>query len=199
MRWVSDRIGIEANFEARLFERGKYVWGSLREGHNVFTTVGRDWLAHLSAWQTVGGGGDVPFTNRRVRWMGLGTGTQLEVEGVTALNAPTPVTTGVYLGAVQEATFPTTTSVEFVKEFGTGEISLPGDGLPIVAVTEAGLFVDVFPVSTNGGVDDSAVGAGDTTLNVLFATNAPIAYHTFEEINKTVDFSLVIRWTLIFG
>lgn len=193
---TSDLIEVRGNFRALCRDRGKYVRGTLREGHNVFTTTGRDWLAHLAAWETIGGGGDVPFTARRVRWMGVGTGTQAEVEGVTSLDTPVEVTTAIFLAAIQTTDFPTTTSVRFFKSFSTSEISLIAS--PIVPVSEAGLFVDVFPVSTKGGVDDSAVGGGDTTLNPASSVNAPVAYKTFEVINKTADFSLVIEWTFVF-
>lgn len=184
---------LRINFEARCYERGKYVRGTHREGHNVFTTTGRDWLAHHSAWYSIGGGGDVPYTNRRVRWCGLGEGSQPEVEGVTSLVTPVEATAGQYLAAVQAASFPVGTSVEFYKEFGVSEVSFGSN--PIVAITEAGLFVDVFAVSSQGGQDDSAVGAGDTTLNPASTVNAPVAYKTFEVINKTADFTLIIRWT----
>jgi hypothetical protein len=179
-------------------ERGKYVRGSLREGHNVFTVTGRDWLAHLCAWQTVGSP-DVPYTQRRVRWCGVGTGTQLETVNVTQLNAPALVTPGIYLGNIETSEFPALQQVRFFKEFDEGEISLPGEGLPVVAVTEVGLFVDVYPASVAGGVDDAAVGAFDTTLNPAVANNAPVAYKTFDVINKTIDFKLEIRWDFRFG
>ena len=193
---TQDLIEVRGNFRALCRDRGKYVRGSLREGHNVFTTTGRDWLAHLAAWSVIGGGGDIPFTQRRVRWMGVGTGTQAEVEGVIGLDTPVVVTDLIYLAAIQVTDHPTTTSVRFIKQFSTSEISVIAS--PIVPVSEAGLFVDIFPVSTGGGVDDDAVGGGDTTLNPATAVNAPVAYKTFEVINKTMDFDLVIEWTFVF-
>jgi hypothetical protein len=54
-------------------------------------------------------------------------------------------------------------------------------------------------VSTLGGTEDDDVGVFDTTLNPQIAANAPIAYHTFEVINKTADFVLEIRWELRFA
>lgn len=198
MRRLKDSILVESNFKLRAFERGKYVKGSLREGHNVFTNAGADWIASLVAWATIGGGPDVPFTNRRVRWMGLGTGTQTEVPGVTSLNAPTIVTPGVYLGAIQLSLRPTARSVQFVRDFGQGEISLPAEALPIVAITEAALFADVYPVSVSGGLDDGAVGSADTTLDPTAPSNPSIAYHTFEAANKTVDFTFRAEWTFTF-
>jgi hypothetical protein len=196
----SDIIEVRCNFTAYCRERGKRVPGTSRDGHNVFTTVGRDWLAHLAAWSQIGGGGDVPYTNRRVRWMAVGTGTQAEVEGVIGMTTPVEATAGNHLAAIETTDFPLTTSVRFFKEFATNEISFGAS--PVVGITEAGLFVDVFDVNAFnvaiGSADDDAYPSGNTTLNPASPTNAPVAYKTFEVITKTADFSLVIEWTFIF-
>lgn len=192
----NDLIEISCNFKLELRERGKLK--QTRDGHNVFTDTGRDWLSKLSAWSTIGSP-DVPYTNRRVRWIGLGTGVQAETAAVSALQTPAQITTGIYLGAIQATNILTATSVEFVRDFSTSEISIPLLGLNVVPITEAGIFVDVQPASTSDGVDDSAAGGvTDTTLDTSLQTNAPVAYKTFEAVNKTVDFSLVIRWTFNF-
>jgi hypothetical protein len=86
--------------------------------------------------------------------------------------------------------------VRVFKEFSTTEIST--SITPVVPITEAGLFVDIFPVSANGGTDDSAVGFEDTTLSRLVQFNAPVAYKQFDVINKTQDFNLEIRWEFRF-
>lgn len=191
-----DRIEVRGNFVALCTERGKYVQGSKREGHNVFTTTGRDWLAHLVPWATIGTP-DVAYTQRRLRWMGVGIGTQLEVEGVTSLDTPTLATATEYLVPLQFASFPEPKAMTVIKIFGPTEISHSGFG-PI-PVTEAGLFVDVFPASTFGGTEDGdLLPTIDTTLNPIVAANAPVAYKTFEAINKTADFNLEIRWTFRF-
>ena len=195
---LKEDFQVESNFWAALVlpKTRRVVKSSIREGHNVFTTVGRDWLSRLVVWNVIGSP-DQPVTSRRLRWMGVGTGTQLEVEGVTSLVAPVLVDqSGHYIAALQTYDFPATGRVRVYKEFSTGEISTPGN--PVVAVTEAGLFVDVFPVSTLGGSDDSAIGGENTTLNRSTQFNAPVAYHTFNAINKTADFNLLIRWELRF-
>ena len=110
-------ITIKSNITAFLRERGKIVSGSLREGHNVFTTVGRNLLSKLIAWSVSGIG--TPFTQRRVYWIGVGTGTQLEVPSVTSLQTPKEVTAGNYLIALGSVEFPTSTSVRFIKKFLT--------------------------------------------------------------------------------
>jgi hypothetical protein len=182
-------IGLESNFEAILRERGKIV--DRREGHNVFTTTGKNMIAKLLAWQTIAAT-DVPYTHRRIRWFGVGTGANLEVTSLTSLAAPTPVLTGIYLVPVQSVEFPTSTSVRFIRTFSGTEISLGG---PIV-ITEAALFGDVSPASMGGTEDVEYTVGGLTTLNPSLGTNPPAAYKAFEGITKTVDFSLELRWEL---
>jgi hypothetical protein len=190
-------IEIISQFSLIARERGKIVPGSLREGHNVFTTVGSDWLSKLVAWQTIDTP-DIPFTQRRVRWVGVGTGTQAETVNVTVLNAPALVTPTFYLGAVQAATFPATGKVKFFKEFLGNEISMPAQGLAVVPLTEATLYADVFPVSAAGGTLDAATGSYDTQMNPEIGTNPCIAYKTFQVLNKTVDFNVEVRWEFSF-
>ena len=189
-----DQLEVSCNFFLEARQNGKLI--TTREGHNVFTDTGANWLSRLCAWSTIGAT-DIPFTNRRVRWVGLGTGTQSEVASVTSLATPAQVTQGIYLGEIQSTTTPTTRSVEFVREFGTSEVSIASLGLNVVSISEAGLFVDVQPASTSTGVDDSrAAGSStDTTLNPSFSLNAPVAYKTFQPLNKTQDFSFTVRWT----
>lgn len=199
MQRCLEDINVWCNFLARLIDpkTRREVPGTRREAHNVFTTTGRDWLAHLVVWSTIGSP-DVPVTNRRLRWMGVGTGTQLEVEGIVSLDTPVEVDeSGNYLAAIQTYEFTAVARVRVSKEFSTEEIST--DSNPVVPVTEAGLFVDVFPVSVLGGTDDTDAGSEDTTLNRTVANNAPVAYRTFDVINKTQDFNLEIRWELNFG
>ena len=188
-------IGIESNFYAHLRHNGKVVPGSYREGHNVFTVTGRNLLSRLTAWSTVGSP-DIPFTNRRPRWMGVGTGSQLEVSTVEGLVTPQLATPVNYLVPIQTVNFPDSTSVSFIREFGANEVTVTATP---VTLTEAGLFADVLPASA-GGTEDVAVDPGniDTTLNPAVGTNPPIAYRVFEPLTKTVDFILQIRWELRF-
>ena len=196
----ADVIEIHSNMWALMRERGKIVPGSHREGHNVFTTTGRNLLSTLVAWQTIGGN-DTPYTNRRVRFMGVGIGSQLEVANVVSLaNAAVADSKGNYILPISSPqTFPLSTSVLFVKEFGVNEITIAGAP---VAVTEAGLFADVNDADSGGfwkGDEDSAFGGGvETTLNPASATNPPVAYKAFEPLSKTVDFTLEIRWEFRF-
>jgi hypothetical protein len=193
----------EANFYALLRERGKIVPGSRREVHNVFTNEGRDWMSKLVAWHSFGDPDD-PVTNRRVRWMGVGTGTtQTEDVSVDSLETPALVAGSDYLAIVQASEFPEANTVRFVKEFGPTEISTESN--PSVPMTEAGLFVDVYkatrpsdPTPGIGGYEDSPYAGLLTTLNPALGTNAPVAYARFEPITKTSDFVFEVRWDFKF-
>jgi len=196
MRLIDDLrdFAVEANVYALMRRGGKIIPGSQREGHNVFTITGRNLLSKLLAWQTISAT-DIPFTHRRTRWMGIGIGSQLEVTTVSALAQPVLATPTDFLVPLQSAEFPTSTSVRFIKEFGTNEITTTG---PPVTVTEAGLFGDVSPANAGGTEDVGHTAATDPTLDPTVGNNAPIAYKSFEGLTKTIDFTLEIRWEFRF-
>lgn len=192
MRFVED-VEIKSNVFLCMRERGKLVPGSKREGHNVFTITGRNLLSKLISWQTIAST-DIPFTHRRVRWAGVGVGSQLEVTTVAALSSPVLVSGANYLAEIQSSV-PSGTSVRFTKVFGPTEITF---GAAPVAVTEAGLFADVNPWDMGGTEDVQASGGFNTTLRPDASNNPPIVYKTFEPLNKTSDFSLEIQWDFRF-
>lgn len=197
---LNSDIIVVCNFEAFMRCRGKLVPDSLREGHNVFTVTGRNWLSKLVAWQTIGGYTDVPYTQRRVRWIGMGTGTQLEAPTVSSLYQPVLATTSDYLVPIESIEFPTSSSVRFIREFALTEITVTNTP---VALTEAGLFADCNPAepgNDNDGYEDVAAEAGvvNTVLNPSVGSNPPVAYKAFEALTKTVDFTLEVRWDFRF-
>ena len=187
-----------SNVHLLMRERGKIVPGSRREGHNVFTTSGKNWLTKLMAWAVIAGN-DIAFTQRRVRWMGLGSGNQLEVPTVTSLVTPVLATATDFLRPIQTVEHPTSTSVRFIKEFGTTEVNIAGNP---VNITEAAMYVDVAPAD-NGATEDNSydpVGLPSATvLDPTVGTNAPITYKAFGGLEKTVDFTLEIRWEIRLG
>jgi len=194
---LKEDIVIESNVWLLMRERGKLVPGSHREGHNVFTTNGKNWLAKLIAWSTISGT-DIAYTNRRVRWMALGKGSQLEASTVSQLADPVLATPTDYLRPIQTVEFPTSTSTRFIKEFGTTEVTIAG--VP-VNITEAALYSDVSPAN-NGAVDDVSydpIGSpAATMLDPTRGINAVIAYKAFDGLSKTVDFTLEVRWEFRF-
>lgn len=198
MRLFSD-IGVESNIDVLMRCRGKIVPGSRRNGHNIFTVTGRNWLSKLVAWQTIGAN-DVPYTHKRVRWMGLGAGAGLESPTITSLVNPVLASASQYLVPIQLVEFPTTSSVRFIKEFTLGEITLTSTP---VSISEAGLFVDANPAepgNPNDGYEDTAYTPGlvDTILNPSVSNNPPVAYKAFGSMTKTIDFTVEVRWDFRF-
>jgi len=198
MTQLRENIFVEANMWLCMRERGKLVPGSIRDGHNAFTVTGKNWLSKLVAWSTVGPT-DIPFTNRRVRWIGVGSGSQLEAPTVSSLVTPVLATATDYLRPIQMSEYPTSTSVRFTREFGTSEITIAQ--VPVM-ITEAGLYADVQPAN-GGGSEDSSYDPinlpSATILDPTKGTNALIAYKAFDGLSKTVDFTLELRWELRFG
>lgn len=187
-------IEVKTNVEIVMRQGGKLVPGSRREGHNVFTNNGRNLLTKLVSWSSIAGS-DIPYTNRRTRWIGIGTGSQLEVSSVASLNQPHLITPTNFLVEVQTVEFPSPTSVAYLREFGTGEITVTGAP---VTVTEAGMFADVSPANMGGTEDFGHSAPADTTLDPTVGTNPPITYKAFEGLTKTVDFTLELKWTFRF-
>ena len=194
--FLEDVIEAQCNFYALLRNGGKIVQGSRREGHNVFTITGRNMLSKLLAWQIIAGT-DLPYTERRIRWIGVGVGSQLEVTTVSKLAQAVLATPTDYLVPVTSPPeFPTSSSVRFIKEFSTAEITVTPTP---VSITEAALYGDVNPA---GGAPSEDIpldpGTIDTTMDPSVGTNPPVAYKAFEPLTKTIDFTLEIRWDVRF-
>lgn len=120
---------------------GAVVPGSVREGHNVFTNVGRTWLRDLFIWQTIDNTADVPFFEDRLAYFAYGTGSQpasVHVNDlVSQVGSDFPLQAG-------KATFPVSTTLRLEHVLGTGDLN--GNIL-----TESGLRV----ASTGSGVSSS--------------------------------------------
>lgn len=195
MIYANEGISILGNFELLMRHRGKLVPSSRREGHNIFTTIGRNWLSKLHSWQTIGAT-DTPYTNKRVRWIGMGIGAQLESPTVSGLAQSVLATATNFLVPIQSVEFPTSTSARFIKEFLLNELTVTST--PVI-LTESGLFADVSPAQAGAlsdGTEDvpNNPGVVDTVLNPASGSNPPIAYKAFEPVTKTVDFTLEVRW-----
>jgi len=173
-----------ANVTAFLREDGHVVPGSIREGHNILTRFGAEWLAQLCAWSTLGAGvvHDTPLDSRRVRWASVGTGVQLEAVSIAQMVAPSLVSGSDYLDAIDpgaEVSWPVPSSKKLEHVFGTADLPDP------VTVTEAALFVDF--------------NDGGTILDPAVATNPPIVYKVISPaLVKDSSKELVLRWELRF-
>lgn len=163
------------------------------EGKNIWTLTGREYLAELIALSASSPRGT--FRDDRVAYIGMGIGSQAEVASIESLVDPVPYATAEFLAATQTpALFPASgtgtpiTSVQFVREFGTDEISYDGSA---VVLTEAGLFTDGDPDNNwnLGSLDTTFAGASG---------RAPVAYKTFEPITKTTSFTMRVLWEIRF-
>ena len=152
------------NFRAVCRERGKLVPGTLREGHNVFTNYGAQWLNYLSTWKTIAGT-DTEHTGWRLSQMSLGSGTQLENQN--AIRMVTPLLIGNYLPSyywhpIGTFSFPTVSSVMVSLEY-----IHPWFTVPNPVVREAGLTIGRNPLQGGAAASIAASVAGVTTVTGL--------------------------------
>lgn len=172
-------------------ERGKIVKGSHREGRNIWTNTGREYLAlHQSLDPTALT--PTPYRVDNVAYIGVGTGSQ--VEGTSVLNLVTPVAYagGTFLAALDPPSFPLTpvrTTVEYHRLFAENEITLSLGSQ--VDVSELGLFTDGDPTTSR------ASGPRNTALSVASSQN-PLAYKVVEPVKKTDELELEIFWQIRF-
>jgi len=162
------------------------------EGKNIWTLTGREYLAELIALSARSP--RTTFRDDRVAYIGVGTGSQAEVANIESLVDPVPFVTSEFLAPTQTpALFPASgtgtpiTSVQFIREYATTEISIGGAA---VVLTEAGLFTD--------GDPDNNWAIGAPVIFTPASTRAPVAYKTFEPITKTTSFTMRVIWEIRF-
>jgi len=177
---------IIGNFSLELIRASDGEVVERRGARNVFTDVGRNWLAHNGSYFqfTSAPGADEPHTSKRrfdgVRYMMVGIGTQLETNAVVKLQNPVPYNgAGDYLAQVIAPNELPGTGVSalYQRTYGINEISVSGP----VTITEAGLYYS--------GVAGAALAVTDQNV-------PPIAYKVFEPVTVTVDFLLAIKWEI---
>lgn len=173
-------------------ERGKIVPGTLREGHNIWTNTGREFLALLMSLET---GPSTPFRSDRVAYIGVGVGATIEDAGVLRLVSPVAYVAGSFLAPLDvPPTFPLTpsrTTVRYHRLFAENELTLSAGSQ--INVSELGLFTngspDAIPAYSPGTRDTGIANA---------AAQAPCAYKTFEPIGKTDALQLEVSWEIRF-
>lgn len=172
-----------------LRERGKLV--TRREGSNVWTNTGREYLAQLMSLQVSG----TPYRSDAVGYFGAGIGAQLEEPGVVELASPIQYDEGLFLADIQGASFPlypVRTTVAYNRVFAENEISLvPG---VTVMLSEFGLY-------TNGSPSSLPNAYAFNTRDRSYAVSknaAPVAYKTFEPVGKTPAMQLEVSWEIRF-
>lgn len=169
-------------------ERGKIVPGSRREGHNVWTNTGREYLPLLMSYNT----GLTTYRNDRMTYIGVGTGAFVEDAGVASLAQPIATTPGTFLVPLSvPPTFPLTpsrTTVQYHRLFAENEItSTPGSQ---VNVSEMGLFTDGSPALNYALPRDVTLASA--------SSQPPMAYKSFEPVGKTSSLGLEVFWEIRF-
>jgi hypothetical protein len=173
-------------------ERGKIVRGSHREGHNIWTNTGREFLAMLMSIETAP---YAAFRNDRVQYIGVGKGSQPEDAGVLSLVDPIAYSSNLFLAELDiPPTFPlspTKTTVRYHRLFEETEITTsPGTD---VNISEIGLF-------TNGDPNAVPIFNPGTRNRLITAAGqqAPVAYKTFDPVTKKDSLQLEVSWEIRF-
>ena len=182
-------LGIRGDMRIEARERGKLV--TTREGHNVCTLSGREFLLERAVLSAVAPS-RVQTRSDCLRYIGMGSGAQPEVSGVTSLVQPIPYVAGEFLAPLNLPVWTldsggsgTRTAVQLVREFSAGELSLGAT----VLVSEAGLYSD--------GDPNNDMEVGDTPTDLATAGGrAPFFYRSFDPITKNTDRTIRIVWTI---
>jgi hypothetical protein len=173
-------------------ERGKIVPGSLREGKNVWTNTGREFLALLMSQQAL----YTPFRTDSIAYIGCGSGSQVASTSVLALANPIAADTGIFLAQLNiPPTFPLTpsrTTVQYSYTFLQTELTIPPSIVPVY-ISEIGLFTN--GNQTNNFVPGPSPTGRDTSL-ANAALQSPAAYQTFEPVGKTNALEFEVDWQI---
>jgi hypothetical protein len=170
-------------------ERGKIVPGSRREGSNIWTLTGREFIVEVITLASLAPVAKI--RNDSLLYFGLGSGAQPEVAEVSRLVSGVEYVVGEFLATTQvPANFPAAalgtakTSVRLVREYGENELSL---GAPTI-ITEFGCFTNGDPTTNNS--------VGRATSLAVAGTQAPVGYKSFEPFTKTTNRTLEVVYEL---
>lgn len=189
--WGDGRSVVEVHGWVKLVmrERGKIVPGTHREGHNVWTNTGREYVTQRMTPQ-LPGAPSTPYRSDMISYFAVGKGSQLEEPSVLSLQDPVEFQVGGnFLAPIQGADFPlypVRTSVRYQRTFDELEISTQVG--TTVLVSELGLF-------TNGN-PANAYAPGVPTDFATSSTLAPVAYKAFEPVGKTTAMQLELSWEI---
>ena len=197
--WGDERSVIEVKGWVRALcrERGKIVPGSRREGKNIWTNTGREFLAMLMTYKP---GGTNPYRNDRTSYIGIGIGLQTEDPGVVSLISPVPYVSGTFLApldhnATDFPLSPTRTTVKYVRVFAEDQLTFGATSS--LLISELGLFTDGNPNSDFQAGAPPPVGPGrpDDINSALL--QAPVAYKGLPEpVEKTNALEFQVEWEI---
>lgn len=149
------------------------VW---KQRTGVWTDYGRQVLAYLMAWKTLGTT-DAAFTEMRLRWAAFGKGQQNESRFVIAMQDPLTIATtpspGQYAKALEDTQtkFPNVTKLAQGVRLDPSELSHAGQDPTLVS--EFGLSMDARP-EISGSVASINRSAGLTLVTGLEGKMLPI-------------------------
>ena len=185
MTTFQDSVQVKGYLEIEVFENGVLAPQHCREGKNIWTVSGREYLARLTSYD----GSSTPYRDDRIRYIGVGAGASPQVASVIRLADPQAFEPSQFLAPIAlPPEFPTPTSVRYSRFFATDEISLLGT----VRISEFGLFTD-------GDPGDSFTPGSRKTALTDAADQEPVAYKTVDSFPKSNQISFWARWTISYS
>lgn len=191
--WGDERSVVEVKgWVTTLFrERGKIVPGSRREGHNIWTDTGREFLAMLMTYKA---NGVDPSRDDRIAYIGVGTGSKQEEPGVSGLHSPIEYRASLFLAPIDHVATdyplrPTRTTVKYSRVFAEDELTF--GVTQSILIGEIGLF-------TNG--HQNTFIAGQRQREQDYARfQSPVAYKALvEPAEKNAGLEFQVDWEIRF-
>lgn len=204
---LKEDLEVKSNLLLTMRERGKIV--ARREGHNIWVSLGSEYLAERISLQSYDP--DVPYNNYHLKYMGLGIGGTAQKALDTANNPPI---SGPYVGTNDQVdTDLTVTTIErpvrvsgsesaYPGVAGDAWVGLIGSSDPNTVPTQTTLRRTFTQSEINYGsfvsVPLSEIGLFLSSADPENYQNLLVAYHTFDTLMKTAAFSLEVIWTIRF-
>lgn len=214
---------MESNLRLTLRERGKLVRGGRRVTHNIFLTLGREWLPDLVSYTSLPAGSpppSLPVTkadNRGIRYMGLGIGGT--TQDSASVSSP-PFSTHYPGTNAQDDQTPSVQRLERpvritsanpaspvlppydADDVWLGQVQAP----PVKPTTTSVRFTRVFseneisygPFLTVPLTEIALILHSDASSFIHVYNNVAVAYDVFEVLKKTTAVSLQVDWELRF-
>jgi hypothetical protein len=205
---LHDVIEVKQNIWLLLRERGKIV--ARREGHNIWTNIGSEFLAERISLQSYDP--DVPYNDHHVKYMGLGIGGTAQKALDIIVNNP-PISPP-YSGTNEQTdSDPGVTTLErpvrisgstsaYPGVAGDAWLGLIGSSDPNTVPTQVTFRRTFTQTEINYGslisVPLSEIGLFTSAADPENYQNVLVAYHTFDTLMKTSAFSLEVIWTIRF-
>lgn len=191
--WGDEKSVIEVKgwVTTLLRERGKIVPGSRREGHNIWTDTGREFLAMLMTYKA---NGVDPFRDDRIAYIGVGTGSRLEEAGVSSLKAPVQYRASLFLAPIDHVATdyplrPTRTTVKYTRVFAEDELTYG---------TTASLLIGELGLFTNGHQNTFIAGQRQRDQDSA-PFQSPAAYKALvEPVEKNSGLEFQVDWEIRF-